>query len=269
MTTRDVLFSMWDFEPSVVIGCAALLIGYFAIARERLSGRSVWFFSGVLLLLVDLVSPIDTLGDTYLFSAHVLQHFLLALIVPILLLKGTPPRFAQQLLGRPVIRGIERRIGRPPVSWLLGVGTMLVWHVPVLFNAALGNEQIHIFQHLSFLVTGTIFWWPVLGPLEERRLTALGAISYLFSACTACSMLGAVLTFSPPGAYPAYLNPGDPFGALALVRGSWGLDPKSDQQLGGMLMWVPGCLVYLSAILASVARWYGAPDPGPAEEPCK
>jgi putative membrane protein len=125
---------------------------------------------------------------------------------------------------------------------------MLAWHIPTLFNAALANDGLHIFQHLSFLVTGVIFWWPILSPLQNRRLPALAAISYLFSACLCCSLLGAFLTFGPVGLYPAYLNP--------LVPNPFGLDPKSDQQLGGLLMWVPGCFVYLSAILATVMRWY-------------
>jgi putative membrane protein len=232
----------WDWEPSVVIGCAALAIGYLAVVRRRLS-RAPYFLAGVLLLLLDLVSPIDTLADQYLFSAHVVQHFLLALVIPPLMLLGAP---AFELHG---LDKLERVIGQPPVSWLLGVGTMLLWHIPALFNAALASDGLHIFQHLSLLVTGTIFWWPILAPVEDRRLAALGAVAYLFSACVCCSLLGAFLTFAPAGLYPAYLNP---------PAHLWGLDPKSDQQLGGMLMWVPGCFVYLAGILASVARWYEA-----------
>jgi putative membrane protein len=232
----------WDWEPSVVIGCAALAIGYLALVRRQLT-RAPYFLAGVLLLLLDLVSPIDTLADQYLFSAHVVQHFLLALVIPPLLLLGTP---AFEVRG---LDKLERVIGQPPVSWLLGVGTMLVWHIPALFNAALASDGLHIVQHLSFLVTGAIFWWPILGPLPDRRLPALAAVSYLFSACVCCSLLGAFLTFAPAGLYPAYLNP---------PQRLWGLDPKSDQQLGGMLMWVPGCFVYLAGILASVARWYAA-----------
>ena len=87
---------------------------------------------------------------------------------------------------------------------------MLGWHIPALFNAALANDELHIFQHLSFLVTGTIFWWPILTPIERSRLPALGAVAYLFSACLCCSLLGAFLTFSPVGLYPAYLNPPGP-----------------------------------------------------------
>jgi cytochrome c oxidase assembly factor CtaG len=233
----------WDWEPSVVVGCAMLAVGYLMLARKHGWNRTPSFLTGVLLLLLDLVSPIDTLADQYLFSAHVLQHFLLALVIPPFLLLGTP---AFELRG---LNKLERAIGQPPVSWLLGVGAMLVWHVPALFNAALASEGLHIFQHLSLLVTGTIFWWPILAPVESRRLETLGAIAYLFSACVCCSLLGAFLTFAPVGLYPAYLNPPSHL---------WGLDPKSDQQLGGMLMWVPGCFVYLAGILSTVMRWYGA-----------
>lgn len=243
--------NLWDWEPSVVAGCIALAACYLVILRRDERRGAPVFLAGVALLLLDLVSPIDALGDRYLFSAHVLQHFLLALVIPPLLLLGTPGRVFGDALQKSWCAGMERAVGQPPVSWALGVGTMLAWHVPVVFNAALANETIHILQHLSFLVTGTIFWWPILAPLAERRLPALAAVCYLFSACACCSLLGAFLTFAPAGLYPAYLHPEIQF---------WGLDPKSDQQLGGLLMWVPGCFVYLAGILVTIRRWYGTVD---------
>ncbi|HTR37940.1 MAG TPA: cytochrome c oxidase assembly protein [Bryobacteraceae bacterium] len=255
---------LWDWEPSVVIGCAALAIGYIALFRRRGLNRIGYWLAGVLLLLLDLVSPIDTLGDQYLFSAHVLQHFFLALVIPPLLLLGTPRWFAEAALRRPILATTERIFGQPPVSWLLGVGAMLAWHIPALFNTALANDTLHIAQHLSLLVTGVIFWWPIAGPLEPRNLQALSAVTYLFSACLCCSLLGAFLTFSPAGLYPAYLHPGDSLGVLPLLRDHWGLDPGSDQQLGGLMMWVPGCFVYLTGILTRVSRWYA--EPGSARE---
>ena len=228
----------WDWEPSVVAGCAALTVGYLAIARKRGLQRAPYFLAGVLLLLLDLVSPLDTLADRYLFSAHVAQHFLLALVIPPLLLLGTP-RFDLGALIK-----LERVLGQPPLSWLLGVGTMLAWHLPALFNAALESDALHIFQHLTFLATGTIFWWPILAPVDDRRLGAFPAVAYLFSACLSCSLLGAYLTFGPADLYPAY-------------SGYAGLSARADQQLGGLLMWIPGCFVYLTAILTVVRRWYG------------
>ena len=258
----NLLWTAWDWEPSIIAGCAALLAAYFFATRGAgdSPARKISFLAGTLLLLVDLVSPIDALGDAYLFSVHVLQHFLLALIIPPLWLLGVPQRLAESALRVPRIARAERILSNPYLAWSLGVGTMLVWHVPPLFNAALANDALHIFQHLSFLVTGVIFWWPILGPIAARRLPPLPAMVYLFSACTGCSLLGALCTFSPPGAYPVYLNPEDTLHILPLIRDNWGLDPRSDQQLGGLLMWVPGCLVYLSAILASFVRWYATPE---------
>lgn len=183
--------------------------------------------------------------NQYPFSAHVVQHLLLALVIPPMVLLGIPRWFAEAALRRPILRKLERAIGQPPVSWVLGVGGMLAWHIPALFNAALASHALHSFQQVSFLITGTIFWWPILGPLQDRHLPVLGAVSYLFSACLSCSILGAFLTFGPAGLYAHHAN-------------SSGLDAKSDQQLGGLLMWVPGCFVYLSAILVSVRRWYSA-----------
>ncbi|PWT97316.1 MAG: hypothetical protein C5B51_31575 [Terriglobia bacterium] len=253
----DLLLKLpWDWEPSVVVGCIVLAAGYLLFAR----GRAFFFLTGTALLLLDLVSPIDTLGDRYLFSAHVVQHFLLALVIPPLWLLGIPNGAAESALKRPPIAGLERFLSKPFVAWTAGVGAMLVWHAPALFNAALASDGLHITQHLSFLVTGTIFWWPVLHPIEDHRMAPLGGIAYLFSACVACSLLGAVLAFARPGLYPAYLNPEDRLGILPVLRDGWGLDAKNDQQLGGMLMWVPGCFVYLSGIMWIAARWYSAPE---------
>ena len=129
---------------------------------------------------------------------------------------------------------------------------MLVWHVPALFNGALASDPLHIAQHLDFLVTGTIFWWPVFGP--RRQLSTAPAVTYLFSGVqlrAACWAPRSPLvrwaltrsTFTP---------------TLPLVRETWGIDARSDQQLAGMLMWVPGCFVYLSAILVKVKEFYAA-----------
>jgi putative membrane protein len=260
------LMTAWDLEPSIVIGCAIAAGGYCVLARRHRPASILYFLGGIAVLLLDLVSPLDRLGDEYLFSAHIVQHFVLALVVPPLLLLGISSAWAENALSRPQIHRLERSLGHPPFSWALGVGTMLVWHVPVFFNAALANDALHVFQHLSFLLTGTIYWWPILAPVSRARLSVAGSISYLFAGCLSCSLLGAALTFSPPGLYPAYLHPQDSLGILPLLRNDWGLDPKTDQQLGGLLMWVPSCFVYLSGILWTLGRWYRVPEYTTGEE---
>jgi len=156
MNGQELLINGWDFEPSVVIGCAGLMAWYLAVTRGRPARRTAWFLSGIGLLFLDLSSPLDLLADQYLFSAHIVQHFVLALIVPPLLILGMPP------LRLPVVP--------PAVSWVLGVGTMVFWHVPFFFNAALGSDGLHVAEHLSFLVTGVIFWLPVI----HRRMVFAG-----------------------------------------------------------------------------------------------
>ena len=268
MSAWQLFLAGWDWEPSVVAGCAVLLLLYLAALRFRLEWRSLCFVAGVLALLLALVSPIDTLADGYLFSAHMVQHILLILVIPPLLMMGIPRELTDRMLRRSLFTKIECVLGRPLVAWLLGVGSMWIWHWPRLYNAALSHEGIHIAEHMTFLITATIFWWPVLSPAEKSRLSPLAAVIYLFSACAAHTVLAILITFAPVGTYPAYLKPTDTLGILPLLRDQWGLTPKVDQQLGGLLMWVPVCLIYLSFIIATMIRWYSTPpadrNPSPA-----
>lgn len=145
------------------------------------------------------------------------------------------------------------------MAWALGVGTLWVWHLPVLYNATLANENVHIFEHLTFLVTGTILWWPVFSPFEGR-LAPLAGLVYLFLAALANGLLGAIFTLASTPFYSAYLHPTDELHALSFLRQNWGLTPLADQQLGGAFMWVLGSLIFLGAILMVVARWYHQAD---------
>ena len=243
MTAWQGLTRTWNWEPSVLLGCGGLAVGYAAALRRRFTGAALYFAAGLLVLLLALTSPLDALGDTYLFSAHMLQHLLLLMVVPPLLLLGSAGPLATLLL-----------------AWSLGIGTMWVWHVPALYNAALADEGVHLLEHLSFLVTATIFWWPVIAPSEGSRLVPHAAIVYLFAANAASSLLGILLTFAQAGLYPAYLYPDDRLGIASLLRDGWGLSPAMDQQIGGLLMWVAGGLAFLCAIIGTLVRWYSLPE---------
>jgi cytochrome c oxidase assembly factor CtaG len=107
---------------------------------------------------------------------------------------------------------------------------------------------------VSLLTMGTAFWWPVLGPKREARLSAPAGIVYLFTACSACTLLGIYVTFSPVELCSVFLHPNDRLGVMPLLREQWGLSAQKDQQIGGLLMWVPACLVYGAGILALVIR---------------
>jgi len=264
MTTQQVIFGAWDWEPSVLIGCAALLVGYWVEVRPvatRATRRATLFMTGVALLLLALISPIDVLGDRYLFSAHMFQHLLLVLAVPPVLLLGIPARAFERLVRWTPADRVERALGRPLLAWALGMGTLWVWHVPALYDLALRSQGVHILQHLCFLVSATIFWWPVIAPLPGRkRLPSLGAVAYLIAAGLASSLLGIIITLAPLGLYPAYLHPVDRLGLLPLIRGrgqgQWNFSALADQQTGGLLMWTLSSPVYLLASSIALARWY-------------
>lgn len=260
MTTLQLLTSTWAWKPSVLIVCAALVLGYSAALRFRFSKEVIFFIAAILILLLALVSPLDMIGHRYLFSAHMLQHILLLLIVPLLLLLGIPSSIVKKVLTLSPISRVPRVLGHPLLAWLLGIGAMWIWHIPNLYNATMENEGLHIVEQLSLPVIGTIFWWPVVTPLEELRLSPLVSILYVFFACLGCTILGIIITFASIGLYPHYLHPNDTLGILSLIRNRWGISQESDQQFGGLLMWVPCCLVYVCVIMLTLARWYSTPE---------
>jgi putative membrane protein len=256
----NTFLSLWSWDPSIIAGSVLLEVLYLYFARSATRGQKALFTCGVLVMFVALESPLETLGDTYLFSAHMLQHLLLILAVPPLLLSGMPADLMESILRIPSLRRIESKIGNPIVAWFTGAITLWAWHLPLFYNATLANENIHILEHLTFLITGTIFWWPMLAPIERLRLSPIWTVPYMFAGAASNSILGIILTFANPGLYPAYLHPEDPYGILNLIRNVWGLTVLADQQYGGLLMWIPGGLVYTLAALGGLARWYGAPE---------
>jgi putative membrane protein len=253
VTTRDLLFHAWTWRPAVATILAAAFVLHFARLRLSLPWRSLALVAAGAAIVLAVASPIDALARGTLFSAHMLQHMLLALVAPPLMLLALP---AARNSTHAAIRS-----GRIPAvaTWATGVGAMWIWHAPLLCNAAAASDAIRAVQNLSLPAMGLAFWWPILGPSANRRLPEMPAVAYLFTACVACTLLGISITFSPVEVCSAYGHAADRLGALPLVREQWGLTPAVDQQLGGLLMWVPGCTAYAGAILAVVARFYGAP----------
>jgi len=250
MTTQQFLISAWTWNPAALLAGAAALAAYlWAFGVNR---RIPLLLAGLGVFVLTLISPLNALAAGYLFSAHMLQHILLLLIVPALLLMSLP---RQVTLPRRA-----RRLAHPFVGWAAGISAMWLWHARPLCNAAVSSRLVSTLQVVSLLVMGALFWRPVLAPCEEDRLSPPGAVLYLFSACVACSILGILITFAPVSVCPIYAHPpSDRLGILGLIHGTWGVSPDKDQQIGGLLMWVPMCLVYLGAIVAQLARWYAPP----------
>jgi putative membrane protein len=262
----------WSFEPwamaLLLAALAAYALGTWRVWRRAGAGRGVQprqalaFGLGWLATAAALVSPLDSLG-AWLFSAHMVQHELLMLVAAPLLVLGRPlgawawaldagarPGLAR-ITRQPALAAAWRAITGPLAAWLLHALALWLWHIPVLFDAALHHEAIHVLQHASFLASALLFWWAVLG--GDRRRTSGLAMVLLFTTMLHTGLLGALLTLAPTPWYGWYMATGP----------ALGFDPLEDQQLGGLVMWVPGGLAYLAAGLALAARWLaGRVSPG-------
>ena len=225
-------------------------------SAHAVAGKGVAFWGGWCALGVALVSPVHALGGV-LFSAHMVQHEVLMLVAAPLLVLGRPlPSFLRALplpwrrqLGKwgKGLQGGWRVLTHPLVAWALHAAALWVWHLPRLFQATLTSEPVHTWQHLSFFGTALCFWWALLHGRQGWHGYGVAVLA-VFTTALHSSLLGALLTFAPTPWYPAY----------APATAAWGLTPLEDQQLGGLVMWVPAGVVYVLAALALGAGWLRA-----------
>jgi putative membrane protein len=256
----------WSLEPWVLaclaLSAAGYLIGLLRLWRRAGTGRGITraqaaaFTGGWIALAVALVSPLDPLGLA-LFSAHMVQHELLMVVVAPLMCLGRPlvawtwalplawRQRAGSWTGRPGWRSTWQALTSLLGSWALHAVALWSWHAPALFEAALHDNGVHTVQHISFLGTALLFWWAVLRPSSRREQGH--ALLYVFTTMMHTGALGALLTLSPLPWYRSYE------GTVTAL----GLDPLEDQQLGGLVMWVPAGLAYVAAGLALAMRWAG------------
>ena len=228
-------WNTWAVHPSVAAGLVLLGGLYVYLGGLRSARRHVASFAGALaVLFVALNGPLHNLSDTYLFSAHMAQHLVLTLVFPPLLLYGSPAHVVRPLLRPRWVMALGRVVTRPLVAAIVFTGPIVIWHVPALYEAALRNHNLHIVQHLIFLTTAVLMWWPVLSPVPELpRIPHLLQLLYLFLLGIPMSVTGALITLSDSVLYPFY----------AAAPRVWGLSPLEDQQIGGLLMWVLGGLM--------------------------
>src|SRR3989441_89242 len=186
----DFWLTQWNWEPSILIG-TALIVGFYLYAiglvRKRHQfepakrGQVFSFLLGVSIMFLALVSPLDELGDSYLFSAHMVQHLCLTVIGPPLMLIGTPEWMVKPALSNKVIFKVAKVLTYPVVAFVLYNVDFWLWHAPLLYNATLENQSIHILEHLTFIIFGLLYWWPIFSPSKDLpRLPFGGQILYLF-----------------------------------------------------------------------------------------
>jgi putative membrane protein len=242
----------WSIHPSTVIGIAALAGLYLWRGRnappgESLSGpRKISFFAGLIVIFASLNGPLHDLSDDYLFSAHMVQHLLLTLAMPPLLIAGIPGWMLRPLLRNSAIAAVARRLTRPVVCFTIFNVVIAAWHIPVLYNSAMANHNIHIVEHLMFMATAVLMWWPLMSPLPELpRLAYPGQMLYCFLMSIPMSIVAVYITMADRVLYPAY---------SAAPRVS-PLSPMDDQMLGGLIMWVPGGLIFAVIMTVVFFKW--------------
>ncbi len=221
-----------------------------AASAEEVAGpsplRRASFTAGLLVMFLTLNGPLHDLSDYYLFSAHMVQHLILALIVPPLLLAGVPGWMMRPALDAPWVRAFADRVTGARPAFLIFNVTVAVWHLPPMYNMAMAYHPVHIAQHLLFLVTSTIMWWPLLSPLPELpRLPYPGQMLYCFLMTIPMSLVAVYVTMADHVLYPAY----------SAAPRVWGLTPLADQQLGGLIMWVPGGLFFVLVASVVFFKW--------------
>jgi cytochrome c oxidase assembly factor CtaG len=245
----------WVWEPSVILGIGLLAAGYFCTvgpARRRWKlgdpvplSRQLAFYAGCLGLFIALVSPLDALADDSLFSAHMIQHMLLMFVIPPLWLIGLPGWLAEVIIPGQT-RKYFAMLVFPVSAFLIFNVSMWLWHIPTLYDGALANESLHVVEHLCFIGAAVIGWWPVLGPTlagVPKPALEVQAI-YLFFNSLSCTALAAIITLSSKLLYPFY----------GIQPQIYGLTPLADQQLGGVLMWLPGDMILMLFITLTLAK---------------
>jgi putative membrane protein len=263
MTPPAFSWTRGELHAEVVLGAGLLALAY-ALAWARgprgAAAEPARFLGGVLVLLVALNGPLHDLSDYYLFSAHMVQHLLLTLVVPPLLLTGTPTDMADAVLGvvmrRRTLGALARAATRPVAALGLYTAALVAWHLPGPYGAALERHAWHVVEHLVLIATAFLAWWPVLSPSRLLPRLHYGAqILYLFVFGMPMTAVAAMITGAEHVLYPFY----------AAAPRLWGLTALADQRLGGLIMWVPAGLIPLVAFTVVFFRWAAVeadePDP--------
>ncbi|MGH2544859.1 MAG: cytochrome c oxidase assembly protein [Ardenticatenaceae bacterium] len=260
--TLSLIMRSWSWNPVILVGlllaAASYAFGFYYLHRHgRLQGliqrglirqRQPWLFvAGLAALVIALLSPIDTLANM-LFLAHMVQHVLLMMVAPPLLLLGLPSPLVRLFILETRVRGILERVTNPVAGYLLFNANLWLWHFPPAYEAALRNELIHDLEHALFFYTAILFWWRVIEPtggwFPLWRWPPAKWL-YLIVAAPPTYLLGSILWSSSTVFYPYYTQ----------VPRLWGLSALADQQAGGFIMWIQGWMYVMLSLLVFFL-WY-------------
>ena len=204
------------------------------------------FFGALALIFLSLNGWLHDLSDYYLFSAHMVQHLLLTLVAPPLLIMGTPGWMLRPALQWPVVGPMARWATTAPRCFMIFTVVLAVWHLPPVYGLAMAHHDVHIVQHLCFMAAATLMWWPILSPLPELpRLSYPLQMLYLFLLTIPMSIIAICIGYADHILYPAYSS----------APRIWGITPLQDQLIGALIMWVPGGLFFFAIISVVFFRW--------------
>jgi putative membrane protein len=270
-TSARIGWTQFSVHPSTVIGIFGLA-GLYEYARQKAgmgngeSGMGVRsaplpiphspfpiphprrfpFYLALIVMFFSLNGPLHDLSDSFLFSAHMLQHLMLAFVIAPLMIMGVSGDMLRLALRARVVRVAAEWLTRPTHAFAIFNVVVAVWHLPVMYNYALAHHDIHIVQHLMFLAAAVIMWWPILSPLPELpRLSYPGQMLYLFLMSLPMAIVAVYICYADTVLYPMY----------ASAPRVWGISPMNDQMLGGLLMWIPGGLYFYTIISIIFYRW--------------
>jgi len=249
----------WIHPLPLALALALLLAAYVwcvGPGRRRLGGgaifpawRSLSFLCGALIFYAGVASPLDHVGETYLFWVHMAQHMLFIFPVPVLLLIGLPPWLAAAIFDRKGLRPFLRFLTAPLIAWILFHLFFLGWHLPALYEAALASAPLHYLEHATMVGGSLLAWWPLLNPVPGWPRMAFGArLLYIFAFPVAQLPLFAILAFSDEVLYPTYL-------IAPRLEGWLDISPLEDQQLGGIIMKFVAMAVYTAVWACTFFSW--------------
>ena len=247
----------WHGHTDVLIGLAVLqggfLLGVGPLRKRYRLANTVeprliaTFTAGVLVIFVALVSPLHVLSDHYLFSAHMSQHLLLTLVAPPLLIMGTPDWLLRPIVRTRMMFRLLRISTHPIVAFAVFNLVFALWHIPALYNVSVTNHGVHIAEHLLFLATATVMWWPVTSKMPELpRLSYPLQMGYFFLLSLAQIIVFATITFAKEPIYEYYV----------VAPRLYSISPIEDQQIGAIIMKVGSGLLFLTLLAITFFRWF-------------
>jgi putative membrane protein len=285
---QTVSWTSWTIHWSTVIGLAGLGAAYAWRVRQldgiRETGigtgsapdaesripdpvsrpsraRRLAFFAALASVFLSLNGPLHDLSDTFLFSAHMVQHLVLTLVFPPLLLAGLDDAMLEPLLRVRVVGPALRVLTQPIWCFVVFNVVLAAWHLPPMYNMAMRHHPVHIVQHLMFMGASVLMWWPIASPSRALpRLPHAGQMLYCFLVTVPMSLVSVYIVYATSVLYPSY----------AAAPRIAGLSPLEDQRLGGLIMWIPGGLVFLVIMTVIFFRWSatyaedGSDHPAPA-----